>query len=115
VKGNITVTEQALASIVGLAAHEVPGVVGMSPVGLREGLSRILGKQEAREGVILKPDPDQGGAYLADLYIVVVYGVNIPAVVESVGERVSWAASELAGVKLSRITVHVTGISRGEA
>lgn len=28
-KGNITVTEGALAAIVALAAHEVPGVVGM--------------------------------------------------------------------------------------
>ncbi len=113
-QGRIQVEDSALAAILGLAAHEVPGVVGMSPVGLKEGLSRILGKREAKEGVVVKPDPEKPGAYTADLYVVVAYGVNIPAVVESVGERVAWAARELAGKELTRIRVHVTGVSKGE-
>ena len=113
-QGRIQVEDSALAAILGLAAHEVPGVVGMSPVGLKEGLSRILGKREAKEGVVVKPDPDRPGAYTADLYVVVAYGVNIPAAVESVGERVTWAARELAGKELTRVMVHVTGVSRGE-
>ena len=113
-QGEIHVEEPALAAIIGLAAHEVPGVVGMSPVGLKEGLSRILGKREAKEGVVVKPDPERPGAYTADLYVVVAYGVNIPAVVESVGERVTWAARELAGKELSRVVVHVTGVKRGK-
>ena len=113
-QGKIQVDDSALAAILALAAHEVPGVLGMSPVGLKEGLSRILGKREAKEGVIVKPDPDHPGAYTADLFVVVAYGVNIPAVVESIGERVTWAAKELAGKELSRVVVHVTGVSRGE-
>ncbi len=114
-QGRIEVSETALAAIVGLAAHEVPGVVGMSPVGLREGLSRVLGKREAREGVVVKPDPEEPGAYAADLYVVLAYGVNVPAVAESVAERVRWAAKELAGRTLTRVTLHVTGIARGGA
>lgn len=112
-KGTINVSEPALASILGLAAHEVPGVVGMSPVGLKEGLSRILGKREASEGVVVKPDPARPGAYEADLYVVVAFGVNIPAVAESIRERAQWAAKELAGKELSTVRVHVTGVSRG--
>ena len=113
-QGKIAIEDSALAAILGLAAHEVPGVVGMSPVGLKEGLSRILGKREAKEGVVVKPDPERPGAYTADLYVVVAYGVNIPAVAESIAERVSWAAKEFAGRELSRVSVHVTGVSRGE-
>ncbi len=114
-QGKIEISETALAAILGLAAHEVPGVVGMSPVGLREGLSRVLGKREAREGVVVKPDPEKPGAYTADLYVVLAYGVSVPAVAESVAERVRWAAKELAGQALSRVTLHVTGIARGQA
>jgi len=112
-KGNVNVTEGALAAILGLAAHEVPGVVGMSPAGIRESISRILGRAEASEGVVVKPDPAAPGKYQADLYVVVAFGARIPAVVDSIGERVSWAAKSLAGVELSTVRVHVVEVSRG--
>ena len=112
-KGNITVTESALAAILGLAAHEVPGVLGMSPAGIRESISRILGRSEASEGVVVKPDPSGAGKYQADLYVVVAFGSRIPTVVDSIGERVKWAAKSLAGVELSSVRVHVVGVSRG--
>ena len=112
-KGNITVTEQALAAIIGLAAHEVPGVVGMSPVGIRDGIGRILGRSEASQGVVVKADPASPGKYQADIYVVVAYGVKVPTVVESIAERAEWAAKNLAGVELVRIYVHVAGVSRG--
>ncbi|RDI96471.1 Asp23/Gls24 family envelope stress response protein [Meiothermus sp. QL-1] len=112
-RGNITVTEGALATILGLAAHEVPGVVGMSPAGIRESISRILGKSEASEGVVVKPDPAEPGRYQVDLYVVVAFGARIPAVVDSIAERVRWAARSLAGAELSSVRVHVVGVSRG--
>lgn len=112
-KGNITVTESALAAILGLAAHEVPGVIGMSPAGIRESISRILGRSEASEGVVVKPDPNAPGKYQADLYVVVAFGARIPTVVDSIGERVHWAAKSLAGVELSTVRIHVVGVSRG--
>jgi len=112
-KGNVTVTEQALAAIIGLAAHEVPGVVGMSPVGIRDGISRILGRNEASQGVVVKADPAKPGKYQADIYVVVAYGVKVPTVVESIAERAEWAAEQLGGVKLEKIYIHVVGVSRG--
>ncbi len=112
-KGKISVTEHALAAIVGLAAHEVPGVAGMSPVGIRDGISRILGRSEASQGVVVKADSANPGHYQSDIYVVVAYGVKVPTVVESIAERAEWAAEKLAGVKLDRITVHVVGVSRG--
>ncbi|GEM84411.1 MULTISPECIES: Asp23/Gls24 family envelope stress response protein [Meiothermus] len=112
-KGNITVTESALAAILGLAAHEVPGVLGMSPAGIRESISRILGRSEASEGVVVKPDPNAAGKYQADLYVVVAFGARIPTVVDSIGERVHWAAKSLAGAELSSVRIHVVGVSRG--
>jgi uncharacterized alkaline shock family protein YloU len=85
----------------------------MSPAGIRESISRILGRAEASEGVVVKPDPAAPGKYQADLCVVVAFGARIPAVVDSIGERVSWAAKSLAGVELSTVRVHVVGVSRG--
>ena len=112
-KGNVTVTEAALAAILGLAAHEVPGVLGMSPAGIRDSISRILGRSEASEGVTVKPDPASPGQYQADLYVVVAFGSRIPTVIDNIGERVQWAAKSLAGAQLSSVQVHVVGVSRG--
>jgi len=112
-KGNITVTEGALAAILALAAHEVPGVLGMSPAGLRDSISRILGRSEASEGVVVKPDPAAPGKYQADLYVVVAFGSRIPTVVDSIHERLYWAAKSLAGAELSSVRIHVVGVSRG--
>ena len=51
--GSIHITEGALASLIGLTAHEIPGVVGMAPVNLREGIQRVLGRAQSRDGVVI--------------------------------------------------------------
>lgn len=108
----LVVTNEALATIIGLAAHEVPGVVGMAPANMREGLKRILGRQQVDEGVAVSRAPG-GGDCEVDLHVVVAYGVNIPAVADSVRERVEYAAKALAGANVCRVRVHVAGVSRG--
>jgi uncharacterized alkaline shock family protein YloU len=108
----VRVSDSALATIIGLAAHEVPGVVGMAPASLGEGLRRVLGLAQVDEGVeVVRSDGED--TVRVDLHVVVAYGVNIPAVADSVRERVQYAASAFAGVKTGDITVHVAGVSRG--
>ncbi len=109
-KDSVTVTDGALATLIGLAAHEVPGVVGMAPAGIREGIKRILGVAQADEGVEVTRGE---GETRVDLHVVVAYGVNIPAVADSVRERVTHAAQTYAGVAPLQIRVHIDGVSRG--
>ncbi len=108
----VRVADGALASIIGLAAHEVPGVVGMAPASITEGIRRILGARQVDEGVVIEHPQ---GAHRADvdLHVVVAYGVNIPVVAESIRERVRYASQSLAGITLDEVRVHVAGISRG--
>lgn len=108
-KDNVTVTDTALATIIGLAAHEVPGVVGMSPAGLREGIKRILGASQSDEGVVVSRDEK----IIVDINVVVAYGVNIPAVADSIKERVYYAAENYAGVRIDDLMIHIAGVSRG--
>lgn len=107
--GTINITEAALASLIGLTAHEVPGVVGMAPANLKEGLSRVLGRANAREGVVIgREGPD----YLADLYVVVAYGVSIPTVARNITERVEHIVRTQAGITLRATRVHAVGVQR---
>lgn len=111
-KGTITITEAALGSLIGLAAHEVPGVVGMAPANLREGILKILRRADSSQGVLLSKDKEKG-TFSADLYVVVAYGVNIPTVARNITERVEHATKTLAGIELGRTTVHAVGVSNG--
>ncbi|MEX2542563.1 MAG: Asp23/Gls24 family envelope stress response protein [Trueperaceae bacterium] len=111
-RDRVVVTDAALATIIGLAAHEVPGVVGMAPASIREGLNRMLGASRADEGVEVDRDDDESRASI-ELHVVVAYGVNIPVVASSVRERVRYAAQAFAGVKVTEVKVHIAGVSRG--
>lgn len=108
----VNVSDDALAKIIGLSAHEVPGVVGMAPASFTEGIRRILGARQVDEGVVLART-DDGLSADVDIHVVVAYGVNIPVVAESVRDRVKYAAKLYAGIELNKIRVHVAGVSRG--
>jgi uncharacterized alkaline shock family protein YloU len=107
----VHVSDTAVATIVGLAAHEVPGVVGMAPASLGEGLRRVLGLAQVSEGVEVVRDGDGQEVGVA-LHVVVAYGVNIPVVADSVRERVEHATRAYCGLKATSITVRVAGVSR---
>ncbi|WP_424949443.1 Asp23/Gls24 family envelope stress response protein [Deinococcus sp.] len=107
--GSIHITEGALASLIGLTAHEIPGVVGMAPANLREGIQRVLGRAQSRDGVVI--GRDEGSRYTADLYVVVAYGVSIPTVASNIAERVEHVVRSQAGIELASTRVHAVGVS----
>lgn len=107
------VADGALSTLIGLAAHEVPGVVGMAPTSLGEGIRRILGVSQADEGVEIERSDEAPDRPDVVLHVVVAYGVNIPVVAESVMERVRYAARHYGGVDVREVKVHVAGVSRG--
>ena len=106
--GSIHITEAALASLIGLTAHEIPGVVGMAPANFREGIQRVLGRAQARDGVVIGRED---GRYTADLYIVLAYGVSIPTVARNIVERVEHVVKVQAGIELAAARVHAVGVS----
>ncbi|MDR9390518.1 MAG: Asp23/Gls24 family envelope stress response protein [Trueperaceae bacterium] len=105
------VSDDALATLIGLAAHEVPGVVGMAPAGFGDGIRRILGVRQADEGVEIDREHEDDAPDVV-LHVVVAYGVNIPVVAESVEERVRYASEHYGGVEVADVTVRVAGVSR---
>lgn len=107
--GSIQISEVALASLIGLTAHEIPGVVGMAPANLKEGIARVLGRANASEGVVIGKD---GGKYTADLYIVAAYGVSIPTVAQNIVDRVMHTVRSQAGIELAATRVHAVGVQR---
>ena len=107
VPGNLHVANDVLADMVGNAALECYGVVGMAAPSAADGIAKILPTSRLRRGIIV--DARETGVHV-DLYVVVEYGTNINAVSQNLIDRVSFVLKEYAQVPLDGVDVHVQGI-----
>ena len=117
--------------MIGLTAHEVPGVVGMAPINLKEGIAKALGRSQVKDGVQIhrgkrekaradKARTDKAGGkaeaadapYWAELSVIIAYGLSIPTVAENIEERVMHVTKQYAGIRLEEVRVNVVGVSR---
>ena len=70
-----------------------------------EGVSRLVNKKSVR---IDKTKED--GVYTAEVHIIVNYGVNMPSVAWNVQRNVKKEATDVLGINLKAIDIHVDGI-----
>jgi len=107
IAGNLHVANEVLADMVGNAAMECYGIVGMAAPSTVEGITRILSGSRLRRGVNVTTT-DRG--IHVDLYVVVEYGTNINTVSQNLVDQVSFVLDQYAQVPLDGIEVHVQGI-----
>jgi len=103
--GRITISNRAIAQIVGLTALECYGVVGLD--GGRVG--RLLGRDDPTRGVEVKPGVE--GLAVA-LHVVVEYGLNLAEVASTVRSRVSYEVGRLTGLEVASVEVHIGDLRR---
>ncbi|MCL1799280.1 MAG: Asp23/Gls24 family envelope stress response protein [Eggerthellaceae bacterium] len=107
IAGNLHVANEVLADMVGNAAMECYGIVGMAAPSAADGIAKILPNSRLRRGVVVTAT-DRG--IHVDLYVVVEYGTNINTVSQNLIDQVSFALTQYAKVPLDGIEVHVQGI-----
>ena len=106
--GNISVSEDAIASLVGGVITECYGVVGMSSKQvLRDGWAELLRKENYAKGVVVKKD-DRGLS--VDLYIIVSFGVKISEVVQEAQKKVKYVLETTLAQDVNAVNVFVQGV-----
>ena len=103
-KGDIVITEECFANLIGSAVRECYGVAGMSVSGAKQGLLSIIRRKDPARGVRVKFVDDK---LQIDLHIAVVYGVNISAIVKSIVHKVKYVVEDATEMSVSKVTVHV--------
>lgn len=99
------VTDEVVASIASIAAAEVDGVAGLGG-GLALGLGEVLGRAAAR-GVRVALGTREAAI---DVYLHVVFGVQIPVVAQRVQENVKRAVERMTGLEVVEVNVHIQGL-----
>ena len=105
---NLTISEDVIGIIAGLAASEVEGIAGMS-LGFVDGINQILGNNKKySKGVKVELD---GRKVIIDLYVNVKYGVRIPDIAWSAQNAVKQAVENMTGLEVSAVNINVQGIT----
>ncbi len=106
--GKTTIAPEVLHTIARLSALKVPGVSRMTPV--PPNVNRLF-KRGQSEGVIIEVQDD---VVFADLYLVLRNGVNIRDVSRSIQREVARAISDMVGMQVGRVNIHVEDIDYSE-
>ena len=105
--GEIFIDEDVLAKYAGSAAVECYGVVGMASVSVRDGLVKLLKKENLRHGVEVAMEDNK---LVIELHIIVAYEVSILAVAENLVDNVKYKVEEFTGMEVSKVLVCVEGV-----
>ena len=108
IASNLTISEDVIGIIAGLAAAEVEGVSGMT-LGLVDGINQILGNNKKySKGVKIELD---GNEVIIDIYVIVKYGVKIPDVAFSIQNSVKESVETMTGLKVRAVNINVQGVT----
>ncbi|HYN87238.1 MAG TPA: Asp23/Gls24 family envelope stress response protein [Ardenticatenaceae bacterium] len=110
--GRIEIADTAIASLAAQAVLRSYGVVGLALPGLRAGITRLLGRNSARRGVVVTTD---GQDVLIDLYVVLESGLRISEVANNIRESVQYAVERALGRPVKQVNVHIQGLRVGPA
>ncbi|KRM13151.1 Asp23/Gls24 family envelope stress response protein [Paucilactobacillus suebicus] len=106
--GTIDIDNDVISTVVGGAATDNYGVVGMASRNqLRDNVNDILRRENFSKGVVVK---QQDNGIAVDVNIVVGYGTKISEVSKSVQEKVKYNLESMLGVTANSVNVFVQGV-----
>ncbi|RJQ54262.1 MAG: Asp23/Gls24 family envelope stress response protein [Actinobacteria bacterium] len=106
--GHITISDEVLAELVGFAALECYGVVGMANPTLKAGVAQLLSRDKLAKGIEIS---QAGERVTVDLYVVIEYGTNLAEVSRNLREAVTYTLRQQAEVEVADVVVHVQAIN----
>ena len=107
VKGDLHISNQVIAEIVGSSVMDCYGVIGMSDPQTQGSTIKLLSSARSSKGVTV--ESGETGVRIG-IYAVLQYGVNISVVTQNIRDQINFALSSYVQVPVESIDVHVTGI-----
>ena len=105
--GNIFVENEVIAKIAGMAATDCYGIVGMAIKDVKDGIVQLLKKDSLTKGVKIYTNDN---SLIIDMHIIVEFGTNISAIVETLKATVKYRIKENLGFEVNKINIFIEGI-----
>ncbi len=108
IDGSLEISNGVLADLVGYAALECYGIVGVADASKRDAFLKILPQTRLRRGIRI--DVTDSGVFV-EVNVVVEYGTNIAVVCDNLRERIQFILKEYAGVDDVCVNVNVCDVN----
>lgn len=105
--GEIVINPDVIATYAGSVAVECFGIVGMAAVSMKDGIVKLLRKENLKKGINVTIDNNQ---ISLDFHVIVSYGVNISTVANNLVGNVKYKVEEFTGMEIKNINVLVEGV-----
>lgn len=106
--GNIEISLDAVASLVGGTVSECYGIIGMaSQKLLKDGWAELLKRDNYSRGVIVRQD---GNSLVLDIFVIALQGIKLSEVILGVQQRVKYEVEKTLEVKVDAVNVTVQGV-----
>jgi uncharacterized alkaline shock family protein YloU len=106
--GTITIDNEVIGRLAGLAAMECYGVVGMAAKSIRDGLVGLLKMESLTKGVRIKVMDE--GDLIVNLHIIVEYGTNIVAIANTLIDNVKYKIENCVGLSVREVNIFVESV-----
>ncbi|WP_010649389.1 Asp23/Gls24 family envelope stress response protein [Oceanobacillus massiliensis] len=106
--GQVTITNEVIATIAGGTAVECYGIVGMaSKSQIKDGIAEMLRKENYSRGIVVRQENDK---LHIDMYIIVSYGTKISEVANNVQSQVKYTLSQSLGLSIDSVNIYIQGV-----
>lgn len=106
--GFIAIDDSVIVGVVADAANECFGVAGMAAKNMTEGFLGLFKKDSHDKGISVDCTNND---IVIDLHIMVTYGINIPAITESIVHKVTYSVEQAVDFKVKSVNVFVDALS----
>ena len=106
--GTITVSSDVIARYAGTVAVECFGIVGMAAVNMKDGIYRLLKKENLTHGIQVTISEDN--RIKIDFHVIVAFGVSISAVTENLISNVKYKVEEFTRMPVDKINIYIEGV-----
>ena len=105
--GAVMIDPEVIARYAGSVAVECFGIVGMAMVNVKEGLVKLLKRDNLTRGVYVEINDNK---ITLSFHVIVSYGVSISAVSDNLISNVKYKVEEFTGMTIEKINIFVEGV-----
>lgn len=105
--GSIVIDTNVIATYAGSMAVECFGIVGMASVNMKEGLVKLLKRENLAQGISVTVSENK---ITLNFHVIVAYGVSISAVCNNLVDSVKYKVETFTGMEVEKINIFIEGV-----
>lgn len=106
-RGIIVIDNAAIAGIASIVAADCFGIAELKAKNMSEQILAFLHRNRKDKGIHVYGENNK---ICIDVHIAVVYGVNIPAITDSIAHKITYSVSEYIGFPVGKVNVFVDSV-----